>query len=167
MSPGGQERPLLKVSNIVHLGKDVFRVASADNKKTRQRYIKAEFTMTFRANQHDYNVVEGRRFIYGEIDKIIVVQVGSEELILVQANWFQPDACTVCPRTHNVMVDRSRAWWRTKETVMRADDITAQVVIVNIPKSRPFDVQRAVILDKTPLYPPTQLGGVPRLVIPT
>ena len=48
----------------------------------------------------------------------------------------------------------------TKEVNIGCIDITAQVVIVNISKKRSFDSQRAVILDKTPLYPPAQMGAM-------
>jgi hypothetical protein len=159
--------PRVRSSEFVIVGKERFRTLRADEgtrqkpSKTHQRFFKAEFLLQSRASVRDRNVVSTKQLAYGVITDIFSLSVGRRDppWIIIRANWFALAACHVDRDTHNVVVDRKMAWWKTKETMMLASSITAQVLLA----PSPGDVNRGVFLDSTPLYPPMELGGVPRL----
>jgi len=158
--------PLVKYSGAVLIGKTRFRVKADDTALTHHRWIKAEFLINFRRSHRDNALVAGKQLMYGEITDIFSIIMGEQPWVFVRANWFALTACSVDPKTHNVVVNRALKWSPTSESLMLAQDITAQVLLAHKPKDRPFDPRRGVFLDRTPLYPPLTPGGLPRLVMP-
>lgn len=158
--------PLVKYSGAVLIGKTRFRVKADDTAKTHHRWIKAEFLVNFRRSHRDNALVAGKQLMYGEITDMFSIIMGKEPWVFIRANWFTLAACTVDPKTHNVVVNRDLQWSDTSESLMLAQDITAQVLLAPRTKERPFDSRRGVFLDRTPLYPPLTPGGLPRLVMP-
>eukprot|EP00959_Pyramimonas_sp_CCMP1952_P262348 5485766-Pyramimonas_sp.AAC.1 len=125
--------PVVTFSGAVLVGKTRFRTRKAELGKkhlgkTHHRYFKAEVENVFRASHRDINHVRGKQMQYGEITHIFGLDMGrrEEQWVFIRADWFQPLACKVDPKTHNVVVDRSYGWWGTQETVMLAQNITAQ-----------------------------------------
>ena len=85
----------------------------------------------------------------GELDDVLVLEIGDREVTLCKANWFRLDTSSLVIEcdTETPRINLDREWDTETEQLIEACEIVSQVVVVDLPLPSTF-AREAVVLDR-------------------
>jgi hypothetical protein len=85
----------------------------------------------------------------GELDDVLVLEIGDREVTLCKANWFRLDTSSLVIEcdTETPRINLDREWDTETEQLIEACEIVSQVVVVDLPFPSTF-AREAVVLDR-------------------
>lgn len=133
----------------VRIGPDFFRVERIDRRRiTCGRYLKAKFLTQYRSSARDQNWVECLETRYAQLTDVIAFRLADRHFTLLRADWYRSGAASVHPDTRNVILDMSRGYDRSMESIIEAHKISYQVALHELPARRWGETPRCVVLDR-------------------